>query len=54
MERRRVFWTVYSPDGVPIRTFVSRIEARKFLNKINAGIPSWHYDELYKLAAEVR
>ena len=50
---KAIVYKVYSPDGVFVRAYDNRDMAKAFLDGINFNIPSWHYNELYKMAAEV-
>ena len=53
MDNKKIVYHVYSPEGWIVRTYSDRKQAKAFLNGINWNIPKWHYDELYKMGAEV-
>lgn len=50
----KVIYEVFAPSGEVIATFDSRKEAKEFIDKANKNTPSWHYDDLYKLAPVVK
>jgi hypothetical protein len=53
MSDKKVVYRIYAPRGYIVRTYPDRKQAKAFLDGINWFIPSWHYDELYKMRAEV-
>lgn len=50
---KKVVYRVYAPDGFVVRTYSNRAQAKAFVDGLNWFIPEWHYDEIYKIAAEV-
>lgn len=52
-QEKKVVYTIYSPAGWAVRTYDNRKQAYAFLEGLNWHIPEWHYDELYKMRAEV-
>ena len=53
MTDKKVVYRIYHPKGWVIRTYSSLKQAKAFIDGLNWNIPSWHYDELYKMAAEI-
>ena len=52
-DKKKIIYHVYSPEGWIVRTCTNRKEAKAFANGLNWNIPSWHYNELYKIKAVV-
>ena len=50
---KKVVYKIYDPKGNVVRTYSDRKQAKAFIEGINFNIPSWHYDKLYKMRAEV-
>lgn len=50
----QVVYIVYRPDGSMYDEFSTREQAKKFIETKNHDIPSWHYDELWKMGAAVK
>ena len=50
---KRVVYNIYSPIGKHVKTCLNLHQAKKVLRKYNSNTPSWHYDELYTMSAEV-
>lgn len=53
MSNSKVIYEVFDPSGQIIASFTDRKEAKEFIEKKNANVPSWHYDELHKMGAKV-
>lgn len=53
MKKRYVIYVVYHPYGYSIAKFNTRKEAKTFLDEKNAHVPSWHYEDLYKMKSIV-
>lgn len=52
-DKKKIIYHVYSPEGWIVRTCTNRKEVKAFIEGLNFNIPSWHYDKLYKMQAEV-
>ena len=50
---KHVVYKVYNPEGKCVRIFPDRIPAKQYIDKKNRNVPSWHYDELYKMRAAI-
>ena len=50
---KKVVYRIYHPLGWVVRTYNNRKQAKAFAEGLNFNIPSWHYDELYRISAEV-
>ena len=51
---RKIIWLVYAPNknnSIVVAAFTKRRDAKKYITKLNQDIPSWHYNELYKIGA---
>lgn len=53
MAANYVVYKVYNPEGEHVKTFFNRKSAKAYIDLKNKDVPSWHYDELYKMACEV-
>lgn len=53
MSDKKVVYRIYHPKGWVVRTCSTNKQAKAFLEGINFDTPSWHYDELYKMRAEI-
>ena len=53
MSNEKVVYRIYHPKGWVVRTYSTNKQAKAFIEGINFNIPSWHYDELYKMRAEI-
>ena len=51
--KKRVIYSVYKPNGTYYTSFNTRRKAKKFIEEKNSKIPSWHYDELWKMRTEI-
>lgn len=52
-QEKKVVYRIYSPKGWIVRTYSNRKQAKAFIEGLNWNIPEWHYDELYKISAEI-
>lgn len=50
---KKVVYEIYSPEGYAIRSYSNRKQAKAFIEGLNFNIPSWHYDELYRMGTKV-
>ena len=50
---KHVVYKVYNPEGKCVRIFSDRTSAKQYIDKKNRNVPSWHYDELYKMQAAI-
>lgn len=50
---KKVVYRIYHPKGWVVRTYDNRKQVKAFAEGLNFNIPSYYYDELYKISAEV-
>ena len=53
MAANYIVYKVYNPQGEHVKTFFNRKSAKAYVDLKNRNVPSWHYDELYKMACAV-
>ena len=53
MKTKKVVYVIYTPDGIKITQYDTLKEAKAFIAGLNWATPSWYYDELYRMNAEI-